>query len=374
MPTGIYVAIDFKPRLGGIAEHGHQLVSHLVELGERLAVLTPALPGGAAFDATCGYPVRRYGKAAPDSRLKLWRDRAAMLPSLIALARNTRPDYLALDRWSPIAGPNLLMASKLLGLPLILFAHGSEYAQPVPLPLSRKLTARGATRVICVSRYIGQLVAALDVQPERLSVVYSGCDPSIVEAGGMPRESTSPPTILTVSRLTERKGIDRVIAAMPKVLSAVPNARYVIAGDGTYKERLKQLARESPARDAIEMAGVVAGAEKIAYYKQCSVFAMPSYSEGFPLAFLEAAAFGKPTVGTNVGGIPEAVSHGETGILIECCDDDALADALIRLLSEPGVARAMGERGRRRVEREFTWRNAAAKVQAVIHQAIEAKE
>ena len=246
MPTGLYVAIDFKPRLGGIAEHGHQLVSHLVELGERLTVLTPALPGGAAFDATCSYRVRRYGKAAPDTRSKLWLDRAAMLPGVLSAARKTRADYLVLDRWSPIAGPNLLAASKLLRLPLLMFAHGSEFTESAPLKFSRKLTARGASRVVCVSEYIRGLALSAGAPPGRLSVVYSGCDPHIIELGQSPSQPDESITILTVSRLTERKGIDLVIEAMPRVLAAVPKARYLVAGDGTYAATLKRLADESP--------------------------------------------------------------------------------------------------------------------------------
>ena len=92
--------------------------------------------------------------------------------------------------------------------------------------------------------------------------------------------------------------------------------------------------------------------------------------EGFGLIFLEANAFRKPVVGTAVCGVPDAVEHGVSGLLVEPNDESALADSIIRLLSNPKEARQLGENGRRRVEDGLTWLHSAEKMRAVVHKAI----
>ena len=131
---------------------------------------------------------------------------------------------------------------------------------------------------------------------------------------------------------------------------------------------------ESPASDSITMLGMVSPDEKFECYVRSDVFALATDYEGFGLIFLEANAFGKPVVATRVGGVPEAVEHGVCGLLVEPGDSQALADAIIRLLSNSEEARRLGEGGRRRVETEFTWHHSAEKLLTIVNQAIKARK
>ena len=159
------------------------MARHLNEFGEHITVLTPALPGGAEFDQTCEYPVVRFDtKVALGSWLKSRLDRRLMLIGILGVARRTRPEYLICDRWSPIAGMNAALASKLLKIPLILFAYGSEFSQPARFRFSRKLTARAAARVICVSSYIRSHVLDDGVEPEKVLTIRNGFDPREIDA------------------------------------------------------------------------------------------------------------------------------------------------------------------------------------------------
>ena len=90
--------------------------------------------------------------------------------------------------------------------------------------------------------------------------------------------------------------------------------------------------------------------------------------------FLEANAFGKPVVATAVGGVPEAVARGESGLLVEPGDDKGLADAIVSLLNNPEGARRMGEYGRCRAELEFNWSDSAEQLLAIVHEAIELRK
>ena len=293
------------------------MAKHLSEFGENIGVLTPARPtdteAARAFDESCGYPVERFESKA-----------------------------------------------------------GSGEASDLVL--------RKASRNICVSNYTASWIESRGVDPRKICVIPNGVDLRQIEprqagAGISPRGDAAftvrGPVILTAARLVLSKGIQRVIGAMPRIVSEVPGARYVIVGDGEDREHLARLAAESPAAGAITFLGALTDDEKFECYSRCDVFAMPSEREGFGIAFLEANAFGKPVVGTRIGGVPDAVVHGETGLLVDPRSDDEVGDAIIRLLKSLGEARRLGENGRRRVEKELTWRESARKFLSVIRGVLE---
>ena len=158
---------------------------------------------------------------------------------------------------------------------------------------------------------------------------------------------------------------------MPAILSRVPGARYVIVGDGGDRERLHAIAARSPARSSINFLGQLTGDRKFECYARCDVFALPAREDGFPIVVPEANAFGKPVVGGRSGGIPEAVAHGENGLLVDPGSTDEVAAAITRLLEDPAEARRLGANGRSRVENEFTWKASAAALLSVVRDVLE---
>ena len=377
------MAVDFKPRLGGVAEHTHQMARHLTELGERITVVTPMLPGGPEFDRTCDYPIVRFDTGlALGGWLKSRLDRRLMLIGTLRVARRQKPQYLICDRWSPIAGLNAVLASRLLNIPLFLFAYGSEFSQTPPLEFSRKFTVRAAARVICVSSYIRSFVLGDGVSPEKVLTIRSGVDLREIDAFRSRNSSgrfsdldaAFPPgclNVLTVSRLMDRKGIDRVIEAMPAIVRRVPGTRYVVVGDGGDRERVHGLASRSPVRSSITFLGPLTGDRKFECYSRCDVFALPAREDGFGIVVPEANAFGKPVVGGRSGGMPEAITHEENGLLVDPDSADEIADAIARLLETPAEAHRLGSNGRRRVENEFTWEAGAAALLSIVRDVLE---
>ena len=175
--------------------------------------------------------------------------------------------------------------------------------------------------------------------------------------------------ILTVTRLRAYKGVQFVIRAMPRILAEFPEARYIIVGDGPYRADLERLAEDtlSPSlRGAVSFAGRVLDSEKYAYYDKCDIFVMPSTEEGFGLVYVEAAAFGKPSIGCNVMGVPEAILDGQTGLLVEPKDTDGLAEAMLRLLRDRKERLRLGRTAQHRVETQLSWRASAEKYQEII--------
>lgn len=165
--------------------------------------------------------------------------------------------------------------------------------------------------------------------------------------------------ILSIGRLVERKGFDTVIRALPQVLKTVPNACYVMAGGGEYSSELKKLRDQLGLQDHVVFAGSPDREAIPAYYRLCDVFVMPSRTlsgsqcEGFGIVFLEAAASGRPAIGGLSGGIPDAIVDGVTGHLVDPTDVGALAERIISLLTDPELAKSMGQAARQRAVEEF---------------------
>jgi glycosyltransferase involved in cell wall biosynthesis len=178
--------------------------------------------------------------------------------------------------------------------------------------------------------------------------------------------------LLTVARLTASdsyKGVGHVIQALPAVLSAVPDAYYVVVGDGDDRGRLERLAVDARVRDHVLFVGTKADEELAGYYQACDAFVMPSRSEGFGIVFLEAMSHGKPVVAANSGATPELVEDGVTGLLVEYGVVQTLASSLTRLLTDRECRQRMGEAGRRRVEAQFTFKHFRTRLETLLTDA-----
>ena len=230
-----------------------------------------------------------------------------------------------------------------------------------PLPVFRRLGLKWARVVTSVSEFTAQrLITAQGLAGRPVVIVPPGLDPIL--SGNGPRRSLPllPPgrILLTVARLTASdsyKGVGHVIQALPAVLSAVPDAYYVVVGEGDDRGRLERLAVDARVRDHVLFVGTKADEELAGYYQACDAFVMPSRSEGFGIVFLEAMSHGKPVVAANSGATPEVVEDGVTGLLIEYGEVQTLASSLAHLLTDHEYRQRMGEAGRRRVEAHYTF-------------------
>jgi glycosyltransferase involved in cell wall biosynthesis len=159
--------------------------------------------------------------------------------------------------------------------------------------------------------------------------------------------------IATAGRLSPEKGHKYLIEAMPRVLANKKDAVLLLFGDGPLRNDLARLAEKVGCADSIHLLGFVPGFSS--FLKDVDLFVLPSLIEGFPNALLEALAAAKPVVATAVGGVPEIVSDGKTGVLISPGDSGLLAAAIINLLSDAGLARAMGEAGKEAVRKSYSF-------------------
>lgn len=234
----------------------------------------------------------------------------------------------------------------------ILTTKGKAHER-ILLSLSEVLT----NVVVTNSRYTSSLLPSF--LRSRARVLHPSVDERMLSPPPM-GDHVEGRRILIVGRLVERKGVDDLLAAFKLVVEDHPDARLEIVGDGPERKRLESLVVDLNLGQMVTFYGELRGDALNERYLQCEVFAMPSKTlrgdvEGFGTVFLEAGMFGKPSVGTTSGGIPEAVLDGRTGIIVKEGDVQGLSKALRLLLDDETLARKLGEEARRRVLDEFTW-------------------
>ncbi len=220
-----------------------------------------------------------------------------------------------------------------------------------------RVTARAADRYVCVSAECTRLTAAQGMPAGRLQTRHNGIDTRrFAYAGPCP----GGPAVL-VARLVPEKDIATLLRATALMPRVHPAFRLQIAGDGPCREPLRQLVTHLGLNGRVTFLGMVRDVAGL--LARAGMYVLSSTSEGVSLTLLEAMARGLPVVATAVGGTPEVVQDGITGLLVPPADPPALAAALARVASDPALARRLGAAGRARVERYFDIRTMVADYQ-----------
>ena len=194
----------------------------------------------------------------------------------------------------------------------------------------------------------------------RAFILYPGVDPHLPELLGPTPAHHDARVVLFVGRLVPRKCADVLIEAFAEVERKFPGSRLEIVGDGPEMQRLKDLTNRLDLDEWVEFHGVLKGKPLWSMYANCDLLVLPSSRskddvEGFGTVFLEAAVFGKPSIGTKTGGIPEAVIDGVTGVLIDTPHPSTLTSSMISLLADPERMVSLGRRARSRALDHFSW-------------------
>jgi glycosyltransferase involved in cell wall biosynthesis len=254
--------------------------------------------------------------------------------------------------------PNVLtpVAARLAGVRATVVSKRSLDRYPSLLPrLAVKAGNRLAQRVMVNADAIGAFVAAEEGCPRsKMVLIPNGvCEDAlqVTADGTAKRRELGLPlnarVVGAVSRLAWKKGIRHLIAATPRIVESVPHARVVIAGDGELRAELERDAAKLGVRDRVMFLG--SRSDTVELMAAFDVFVLPSVVEGMSNALLEAMAAGRPVVATDVGGNPEVVVDGSTGLIVPPGDADQLAAAIQKLLDAPELAAEMGAAGRLRV-------------------------
>jgi phosphatidylinositol alpha-1,6-mannosyltransferase len=338
---------------GGIQNYTATLVRALREINGEKNVRMVAVPAEAAARADGNIALGRVTKLR-------------FLTSAIAAAIFWRPQLVLCAHVgiSPVAR----LIQRLTGAPYWVMLYGIEvWCELAPAKVE---ALRAAQQLVAISKFTLESASARHGLENCKSVFLAptfSIDESAAENPASISKSTQAPVVLAVGRLaaSERyKGHDVMLDAWPAVLREIPEARYIIVGDGDDRARLQSRAAEMGLARSVDFKGGVSSADLQSCYDECQVFALPARTEldphaprgeGFGIVFLEAMAHGKPVVGPNVGAPTEFIHDGEHGLLVDPVNPAKLAQALVELLARPERAGEMGEAGRRWVREQYSY-------------------
>jgi glycosyltransferase involved in cell wall biosynthesis len=219
-----------------------------------------------------------------------------------------------------------------------------------------RLMSRLPDRVFAVSEEVRQHCVLVDrIDASRVQTIYNGIDLAHWDATSKPAKHPGEFVVATVGNIRRVKGHDVFIKAAASIVLQFPNVSFSIAGDvlePAYFAELQKLVRDLGLSNHLHFAGGITNLQE--YLSEADIFVLPSRSEGFSNAIVEAMAASLPVVATDVGGNAEAVQDGASGLIVPSEDPQALAVAITRLLSDPSMARQMGAAGKKLAAEKFT--------------------
>jgi phosphatidylinositol alpha-1,6-mannosyltransferase len=297
------------------------------------------------------------------------------LPAMFSarkIIREKKVDMVLISHVLPM-GYLALIYKKFFGIPYIVFTHGMDILIQQKSRWKQfwiKKIIKNARGVVANSEFTRAEVLKLGVKKDKTATVYP-CPNQNIKLLRFKGGFNGKKVILSVGRLVKRKGVDKVIEAMPKILESVPEAVYFVVGSGSYKKELVELKNKLNLGDKVVFTENTRDEEMNFFYASSDVFAMPARRiggdvEGFGIVYLEAALFGKPSVAGNVGGAPEAVLDGITGLIVNPESAEEIAEAIIKLLKDDVFRAKIGEAAKNRVMNEFVFEKQMEKMKHLI--------
>ena len=369
--TTLFITNDFGPRAGGIETFVHGLIERLPK--GSIIVYTSAQPNAEQFDAKW---LGDFGVEVIRDRSKILLPTPRVTKNCQKLIRERKLTKVAFGAAAPLGIMARAMrkagASKIVAL-----THGHEvwWAKVPPFSLAIRFMSKSIDSITYLGNFTrGEISKALGKNEiAKLVQIAPGIDvehflptdsSQLREDLGLADKSV----IISVGRLVHRKGQDKLIEALPKIKSLVPNVHLVLVGIGPHQDYLQKLAAKLGVTECITFIGRINYSELPKYICVGDVFAMPSRSrffglevEGLGIVYLEASSCGLPVVGGKSGGAPDAVLVGETGVVVDGTQPAEIANACVELLTNPELAALMGSNGRAWIIENWRWEIWAAK-------------
>ena len=360
----LLVTNDLGPHTGGIESFILGLLGEMD--GSQVVIYTSCEIGSEEFDKDLA---QKFG-------VVVIRDRAKVLlptPRINRSVAKVMKDYDARFIWFGAAAPLGWMSGHLRrsgAKRIVALTHGHEvwWSKLWPFSLVMKTMAGqidalgylGEFTKRAMMKAVGDSTEMVRIAPG-ISIDHFTPGPKSVDLAkelGVENKEL----VLCVGRLVHRKGQDRLIEAMPRVLKSIPNAALLIVGEGPRRDVLEKLVAKHNLEGAVRIVGRLSYDKLPDVIRLGDVFAMPSRSrffglevEGLGIVYLEASACGVPILAGASGGAPDAVLEGETGLVVDGKNTDAIADSIIKLLNDAPLRQRMSVRGRQWAAEEWNW-------------------
>jgi len=368
MSSILLVTNDFGPRAGGIETFIIGLLERMPK-GE-VMVYTSRQIGSESFDKKW---LDEYG-------VRVIRDSSKILlptPRVIRAVRKVIKQSKVEKVWFGAAAP-LALSARFLRVgdvkKIVALSHGHEvwWSRVFPFTLAMKEISRSVDVLTFLGDYTGSVIRKCARGGAKLVKIAPGIDINHFKPEQDPLKLAqvrselgigSEPLIISVGRLVHRKGQDKLILAMPKILAKRPDAKLLFIGQGPRKAKLDSLVAKYGIESSVIFLGSIAYAELPKYLNAANIFVMPSRSrlmglevEGLGIVYLEASACALPVIAGSSGGAPDALVDGSTGYVVDGLDVDQIANRVISLLNDSKLAKEMGQAGRVWVESNWNWK------------------
>lgn len=367
----------YPPALGGVENHVWHLAEGLRQRGVDVEVFTT--------DLEKDIPIQRLSRPVGSFAYPVHRFTAVKVADLPHALGNVAPAMLSrvlMGHWDVIHAhaygyfPTFAGAvGKLLDRSALVITPHSDPGRPSPekrafdriVPLA---TLRRADRVIALTESERRYLVRLGVARDRIAVIPNGVDTTEF-ASFAPRSSGDGQVrLLFAGRCyPEQKGLAVLMKALASLRDVPGLSLRVVGEDWGGHSVVRSFARTLGLEDRVVLVGRVDRASLLEEFRRADVFVLPSLFDSFPIAILEAMAAALPVVATRVGGVPDVVEDGQSGLLVPPGEPAALAEGLRLLAREPGTRRAMGRRGQERA-RSFSWDDILTRIEGVYHEAI----
>ncbi len=365
-PKLLFFTLEFPPQIGGIAAYLAGLIQQYPANKISILVNKGEMENIASRHFSFSIYQRKLLMTIP-----FWPRWLPALWHLVRTIRQEKSSFVVVPQLLPL-GFVVYLASLVVGIKYIISLHGFDIhlvQQHWRKRIISKIILRQASGIMSNSQFteqaLLQLIGSLSSVPHIIiypcpSVTRSEVTKDHLQLPTQGKVSERPMVLLSVARLVYRKGIDRVIKLLPKLVNRYPSLVYVIVGSGPEREFLQNLATSCGVLKKVYFVGSKRGQDLANYYAAADIFVLPVRSEppdveGFGMVFLEAQLFGLPIVATKSGGIPEAVEDGVSGILLSSESEQELLQAMLVFIEQPKVRAQMGQKGMLRVQNSFTW-------------------
>ncbi len=367
----------------------YYLYKNLIKQGAEVHVLTSGYPFQKKYENIDGIHVHRiFAPGTNFLRNKLFSYNLSILHNIPVLIKEKKIDIIHGHGFDPFL---YVLFRKITGckLPFIVTSHHTmkgwiadirnevegPHLSSIQTWIDHKeiiqlenICFKNSDLILSVSKaHKEEISTNYNIPQEKISPVYNGVDTTIFNpniTGDIIREKyeiDESPLVLYVGGLGIRKGTKYLLEAAKLICKEVPDAKFLFVGSSGFAgDYFSKLSERLGLTSNVIFAGNVPFKNLPEYYAACDVFAFPTLHDCFGKVLVEAMACAKPTVGSNVCGIPEIIDDGNTGYLVRPKDAGDLKDKILRLIKDPDLASRMGIMGRKRVENMFTWEKAAS--------------
>ncbi len=367
---------EYPPRIvGGLSRHVYWLSRSIAELGHQVLVGTLSNDANETIDEHDNLTiihVNPYKIPSPDFISWVHQFNQSILERVIELVD---PDIDVIHAHDWLVARASIMLKHLYRRPLIATIHSTEYGRRNGLhnvferhihEIEWFLTYEAWNVIVCSNYMREEIRRIFATPPDKIHVIPNGVNPikkmdrnevvKVLKKYNIPLNKR---IVLFVGRLVYEKGAHILVEAIPRITRIIDDVFFVFVGTGPMKEYLVRRSIELGVNHKTVFTGFVSDSDLHAFYNAAYLAVFPSLYEPFGIVALEAMSVGKPVIVSNTGGLSEIVEHGKNGLKVPPGDVEALANAIIELLLNPGIAERLGRIGYSMVYEKYTWRRVA---------------